>query len=621
MNKIFFLIIFIFSYGDSNTSSNIKSYFLYENFTMEYFLDESNSLEFKDIKTIDLFKKTNSKYSFGYQRSTLWLKIDFHNRSLNENFIINLNEFFYDEATLYYFNKSKNSFEKKQNGVLIPLEVREIQDSKISFKFFIEKNDTQTLYLKLKAKYPYVGNIIIFNEEYILKNKILSIDFFYIFTLGTFAIIILFNLFLGFNLKEKIYIFYASYAICVSYYLFKISGMLVYFNLQEYIYKTYFVTALGIMFFILFTIEYLDLRKNLPNVIPIYKTLVALLFICSIVSIYQYAPINKYFNILILLTFLTFIISSLIIYIKGYRKAKYYLFAIIIYFTFVIVFILLLTGVLENSYFTRYGYLFTLYFEVVFFSLMLAGRYNDIKNKQIKTQNKFLNLKENQNKILTQEVAKQTNKLNETNEKLKNSLKERELLLKEIFHRVKNNFHMINGMLWFESKKHVDKDIFTELSNRINSMSKLHEHLLYSSENLSEIQANEYFKDLLTSIEVLYSNKNFSLHYKIQNFSLDFDEALSLGIVINEIINNSIKYGKDLKNNKINLKLKKQENKIFLYIKDSGKGFSQNFTKGLGLNLVDEFCSKFEKPDYEFLYEDGLIFRLKFTQGAKSYDK
>lgn len=59
-------------------------------------------------------------------------------------------------------------------------------------------------------------------------------------------------------------------------------------------------------------------------------------------------------------------------------------------------------------------------------------------------------------------------------------LKERELLLKEILHRVKNNFHMILGILWFESEKHKDKDIFSELMNRIKSMSRIHEYLLYS---------------------------------------------------------------------------------------------------------------------------------------------
>jgi len=619
MFKYLILIFFFLTTVLSANPTFNDSDSVVKNFDLQYYLDETNSLKIEDILKFNKFKKATSKLSFGYKKDKLWLKIDFKNNSANEDFIISLGEFFYETANLYYLDKDTKNLIKKTNGLFIPIEKREIQNSEISFKFNSKAYESNTLYLELNAKYSYFGDISIYKENYIFKNEIINIKFFYIFMFGTLTIVILFNLFLGFQLKEIIYYYYVGYTLCIMYYLISISGLLVYINLQELTYVTYFITTFAIVFLILFSMEYLNVRKRLPIVLPIFKVLALLLIVIGLLSIFYYAPLNQFLNYLILFSYLLLIFTSLTLFIKGYRKAKSYLFAIILYFSFVIIYLLLLRGILDNNYLTRYGYLFTLYFEVVFFASMLAGRYNDIKDEQIKTKNDFINLKNNQNKLLSQEVSKQTAQLNESNTKLTNSLRERELLLREICHRVKNNFHMINGMLWFESKKHKDKDIFTELNNRINSMAKIHEHLLYNSKDLNKIFFDEYFKDLLSNIEQLYSNKNFSINYKVPKLSLIFEEALSLGIIINEIINNSIKYGKHLKNNQIDLLIKEKDGEIILTIKDQGKGLPDDYKKGLGLNLVDEFSLKLHNSNHKFSYKDGLIFQLNFKQGTQTW--
>jgi len=618
MFKYLILIFFFLTTVLSANPTFNDSDSVVKNFDLQYYLDETNSLKIEDILKFNKFKKATSKLSFGYKKDKLWLKIDFKNSSFNEDFILSLGEFFYETANLYYLDKDTKNLIKKTNGLFIPIEKREIQNSEISFKFNSKAYESNTLYLELNAKYSYFGDISIYKENYIFKNEIINIKFFYIFMFGTLTIVILFNLFLGFQLKEIIYYYYVGYTLCITYYLINISGLLVYINLQKLTYITYFITTFGIVFLILFSMEYLNVRKRLPIVLPIFKVLALLLIVIGLLSIFYYAPLNQFLNYLILFSYLLLIYTSLTLFIKGYRKAKSYLFAIILYFSFVIIYLLLLRGILDNNYLTRYGYLFTLYFEVVFFASMLAGRYNDIKDEQIKTKNDFINLKNNQNKLLSQEVSKQTAQLNESNTKLTNSLRERELLLREICHRVKNNFHMINGMLWFESKKHKDKDIFTELNNRINSMAKIHEHLLYNSKDLNKIFFDEYFKDLLSNIEQLYSNKNFSINYKVPKLSLIFEEALSLGIIINEIINNSIKYGKHLKNNQIDLLIKEKDGEIILTIKDQGKGLPDDYKKGLGLNLVDEFSLKLHNSNHKFSYKDGLIFQLNFKQGTQT---
>ena len=275
-----------------------------------------------------------------------------------------------------------------------------------------------------------------------------------------------------------------------------------------------------------------------------------------------------------------------------HRFLEYYILAILIYFTSVILFILFITGVLEYNYFTRYAYLYSLSLEIIIFSLMLANRYNIIKNQHINTQNQLISFRENQNKVLEEEVLKQTYKIQTTNDKLSALVEERELLLKEVFHRVKNNFHMITGMIWFESKKHHNKDIFSELSNRINSMSKLHEFLIYKSKDLKQIEAKDYLRGVLENIKSSYINKDFTLSYEIEDILFEFEEALSLGIIINEVISNSIKHSNITNKNEIVLNLNKNQNTIKLSIKDKGKGFLENFEKGLGMNFIDMFSKK-----------------------------
>lgn len=102
-----------------NNSSDVV-----KDFTVEFYSDESNSLTVFDIQKNINFKRTNSKFSFGYIKSTLWFKIDFENKSFYDNFILTLSEHFYEIANLYYFDKSLNTYTKIENGVFMLLKDR-----------------------------------------------------------------------------------------------------------------------------------------------------------------------------------------------------------------------------------------------------------------------------------------------------------------------------------------------------------------------------------------------------------------------------------------------------------------------------------------------------------------
>lgn len=602
--SIFLFINFL--YANSSTLVLEDGFSFNENFEISYLKDSSNELNIQEIANSNDFQKHSNKFSLGYLKDTIWIKVDLKNKSSKEDFILSLNEHFYEKANMHYFDKSENLWKTLKNGVFTPIKERNIETSKLAFNFKIQQNSSQTIFVELKAKYPYFGNIAVYSKDYFFASRILNIDSFFILQFGILLIIIIFNLFLWLSLKEKVYIYYVGYTFFALVYLINISGLLIYFDLQHYMYKLHFSVSLCIIFLALFSIEYFEAKKYFKASVFVIKILILLLFVFAFMMVaVSYSPWNNFMNHIITLILITLIVSSIKIYKKGQYFLKYYIFAISIYFTSVIIFILFLMGIIEYNYFNRYAYIYCLSLEIIVFALILSNRYNIIKNEQIKTQNELISLQINQNKLLENEVEKKTLKLTKL-------VKERELLVKEVFHRVKNNFHVITAFLWFESKKDDNKHRFTELINRIKSMSLIHEYLC-NSKDLIDINLKEYIDELVKTIIQTYSIPTLKINTNIENINLEFENIMSLGVVVNEIISNSIKHHPKEKAIILDINCYKKSDSVILIIVDNGLGFDENIQKtGLGLELIKDFINKLPNAKYSFYKENGTVFELSF---------
>ncbi|WP_066403514.1 7TM diverse intracellular signaling domain-containing protein [Aliarcobacter cryaerophilus] len=607
MKYLISIFLFInFLYANSSTLVLEDEFSFNENFEISYLKDSSNSLNIQEIANSNDFQKHSNKFSLGYLKDTIWIKVDLKNKSSKEDFILSLNEHFYEKANMHYFDKSENLWKTLKNGVFTPIKERNIETSKLAFNFKIQQNSSQTIFVELKAKYPYFGNIAVYSKDYFFASRILNIDSFFILQFGILLIIIIFNLFLWLSLKEKVYIYYVGYAFFALVYLINISGLLIYFDLQHYMYKLHFSVSLCIIFLSLFSIEYFEAKRYFKASVFVIKILILLLFVFAFMMVaVSYSPWNNYMNHIITIILITLIVSSIKIYKKGQYFLKYYIFAISIYFTSVIIFILFLMGIIEYNYFNRYAYIYCLSLEIIVFALILSNRYNIIKNEQIKTQNELISLQINQNKLLENEVEKKTLKLTKL-------VKERELLVKEVFHRVKNNFHVITAFLWFESKKDDNKHRFTELINRIKSMSLIHEYLC-NSKDLIDINLKEYIDELVKTIIQTYSIPTLKINTNIENINLEFENIMSLGVVVNEIISNSIKHHPKEKAIILDINCYKKSDSVILIIVDNGLGFDENIQKtGLGLELIKDFINKLPNAKYSFYKENGTVFELSF---------
>jgi len=207
--------------------------------------------------------------------------------------------------------------------------------------------------------------------------------------------------------------------------------------------------------------------------------------------------------------------------------------------------------------------------------------------------------------------------------KIKESLKEKEILLREIHHRVKNNLQIISVLLSLQSEEIEDPEIlekYKESENRIHSMALIHERM-YQSEDLSSIDFSDYVANLIADISYTYGfdEKNLEIEMDVETHHLSIETVMPLGLIINELVSNSLKYAfKGKESNKINIIFKKEcENSYRLEVMDNGIGFPEDIdfknTSSLGMQLVQELVEQIEGK-VNLLREEGTHFIIHFKE-------
>ena len=181
---------------------------------------------------------------------------------------------------------------------------------------------------------------------------------------------------------------------------------------------------------------------------------------------------------------------------------------------------------------------------------------------------------------------------------LSNSLKSKEILLKEIQHRVKNNLSLTINFIKLQKFRIQDlstKEALSNIENRIYTMALLHTKL-YESQSLDSINFKNYINQLVQDIkETFENNDEIQISTQIDEILLDIDYAMPCGLIINEALTNCFKYAFKNKKGAINLSFKSIENSFILEIKDNGIGLKKDFNlknlDSLGLNLINSIAT------------------------------
>ena len=219
---------------------------------------------------------------------------------------------------------------------------------------------------------------------------------------------------------------------------------------------------------------------------------------------------------------------------------------------------------------------------------------------------------------LNQEIFERT----KLEENLKASLEEKETLLHETHHRVKNNMQVINSLLQLQSNAIEDntiKEILKDSRSRVYAMAAVHE-TLHGSEKLSEIDLKNYLSKITTSIFQSYAadHSKVKLNSNVENSPINLNQAYPLGLIINELISNALKYAfPDNREGEIKVSVKKQDKELDLTIIDNGVGMPEDVdwknTNTLGLKLVSTLVENQLDGSIDMESKNGTKFAIKFN--------
>jgi len=199
------------------------------------------------------------------------------------------------------------------------------------------------------------------------------------------------------------------------------------------------------------------------------------------------------------------------------------------------------------------------------------------------------------------------------------SLKKKELLLKELNHRTKNNMQVIASLMSLKASSLQDKEmiiILNDMMNRINTIAKIHD-LLHETTDLSQVDLSQYLLNIinLLSKSFLENDDRISIKKDLKEVKVHIDTAISCGIIINELITNSLKYAfPGDRKGQIMVKLARPDDKIELSISDNGIGFEKKETHEgkLGLKIFQLIARNQLNAETNLNIKDGVTVNLRF---------
>jgi len=213
----------------------------------------------------------------------------------------------------------------------------------------------------------------------------------------------------------------------------------------------------------------------------------------------------------------------------------------------------------------------------------------------------------------------QQKEIAEKNETLQQLVKEKEWLVREIHHRVKNNFHTVMGLLGTQSqflKSEEATRAILESQHRIQAMSLIHQRL-YQSENMSAVNMNDYIHELVNYLADSF-NLTKSIHFRVavENIELDLAHCIPIGLIINEAVTNSIKYAFPDEKGIVFISLRHEGAGQFrLSIRDNGKGLPPDFNLkdqwSMGLSLISGLAGDLD-GDLSITGENGTHIQIRF---------
>ena len=575
----------------------------------EIFIDYSKKLTIDKIieNKVSFSKIDSSTKKFGYSPDfKVWIKFTLHN--IENEAILKIIEF--DNPLVTNINFYENNNLKESEGLLN----KNIERKSVNpvFHIKLEKDETKTYYIEASSKKTYLSlklnlySYEAFYKQEIIQQIILSLFF------GGMIVLALYNLSIYFMIKDISYFYYVGYIITLVFHHLLYVGFanLYLFDsaFMEYVvrYAAIFI-ALPVLFLALFSKSFLQINQY-PKINFILNILIALLVSSVILFIFT-NYLEPYRNVISILVMLYLFFITFYAFLKRNEQAKLILFGwTAILFAGSLMY-LSSSGIIEDDLSSYYIIEIAFILEALVFSIALANRIKRLQDEKEKMQLSLITEQKENEARLNKIVSNKTNNLII-------ALEEKEILLKELNHRVKNNMQTIISLIRLQNDEINDSKInilLTTIQNRISAMSHLHE-LLYQKDTITFVDANEYFEKIISEIKQSFEH-DIDVIYDI-NCNLSSESAIYCGLILNELLTNSFKHAFDEnKSGIVNISFFGKNKEYKLIYSDNGKGYNPNIKKSsLGLTLIETLAKKQLKAEMNISTNEGVKVKLRWKE-------
>ena len=445
---------------------------------------------------------------------------------------------------------------------------------------------TKEYYLKIHSSIRTVGfSLTLENKERFIEHdrRLQAMD---LILIGIVMALMLYSFFLSYFIGDRSYFFYGLYLFMLLYQQSSYLGII-----QLY-FPTWFIhldtqliivkISLLLISAALFSISFLEIKHY-----PVLKKIYYLIIGIAVIEAVVFDPSNRYallFAIAVSTIYIFFnLYAGIYVYKKGLKQARLFILGVGMVSALYIVMLVDVLGIASLMRYFNTLLLFGTAIEAFILSLAFADRYMILQEEKREAERKVLYETQHRSELIEAEVEKKTKELNHT-------LETKDILMREIHHRVKNNLQLILSIIRLQNMKIDDKkskEVLNDLSLRINAIANTY-NMLLGNDNLEEVDMKTYIETLLEDISESYDRKNLDINiFTDIDATMPIKKSIYVGLIINELVSNSYKHAFKKGYGSISIKLKETQKLYTLSFEDSGKGFEPSTQhKSLGLKLV-----------------------------------
>ncbi|WP_378173931.1 7TM diverse intracellular signaling domain-containing protein [Aquimarina sp. SS2-1] len=570
-----------------------------------YLEDTSLGLSIEDILTDGIHTRfkpnTQETINFSSTASAYWLKFKIR-KTVSDNFYLNVGSAYIDSISLYEFDETDHLVSTRHTGDDLPFDTREIEVGNYLFSLDLKEDTTRTFYLRVKSDQPLffplrvgtLSNFAAYEHD---------LDFLQGIYFGFMLLIFLYNLFLYFSIRERIYLYYIAYVFSITWFMASVFGYFFeYFWPNAPFLNQLVVVSSGLTMITatLFTQQFLDTKKSGSRLHQGSMVFLIVGFlVCALVVLGFKIEGLKLAQGGLLLMAIYFVILGIRFKLNGYRPAIYYLLAwgaLIIGICFAILESLNLVFVMKYINAMQIGSAL----EVLLLSFALGDRINMYKKQKEDAQlQALISAKENerlikeQNIILEQKVKERTAEVASQNEALVNLNKEKDMLVDMVAHDLRTPLHQMKGIIWLLDipAMELTKDqamYLNEINNSVDRLTDmvgriLNTHALESN----QVKLKNETIDLVGLADdmtrrFLLTAKDKDIHIAVKaatgSHYADLDKNYMIQVLEN-LLSNAIKFSE--RGSEILLHVYSKNNKSYIVVEDQGPGISEDDQKKL----------------------------------------